>query len=32
MRAQGLGVNHPDHYLIPALVKVVAEGKSGANL
>jgi len=30
MRAQKLGANQPDHYLIPALVEAVIEGKSGA--
>jgi integrase len=29
IRAQKLGANQPDHYLIPALVKAVIEGKSG---
>lgn len=30
MRAQSLGASLPDHYLIPALVGVVGEGKNGA--
>ncbi|MGA2883307.1 MAG: tyrosine-type recombinase/integrase [Bryobacteraceae bacterium] len=30
IRAQKLGANQPDHYLIPALVKAVIEGNSGA--
>ena len=29
MRAQKLGASQPDHYLIPALVGVVEEGKNG---
>jgi integrase len=29
MRAQNLGANQPDHYLIPALVKAVIEGRNG---
>jgi len=30
MRAQELGANQPDHYLIPALVKTVIEGRNGS--
>jgi integrase len=29
MRAQNLGANQPEHYLIPALIKVVSERKDG---
>jgi len=29
MRAQNLGANQPDHYVIPALVKAVIEGRNG---
>jgi integrase len=29
MRAQNLGANQPDHYLIPALVPAVTDGKNG---
>ena len=32
MRAQALGANHPDHYLIPARVKGVREGKNGTTV
>jgi integrase len=31
-RAQKFGANHPDHYLIPALVGGVMEGKDGAEI
>jgi integrase len=32
LRAQSLGVNQPDHYLIPARVYAVAEAKDGAKV
>jgi integrase len=32
MRAQELGASQPDHYLIPAFVTRVVEGKNGANV
>jgi len=32
MRAQNLGANQPDHYLLPALVKAVIEGKNGTTI
>lgn len=32
IRGQRFGASHPDHYLIPALVKVVAETKDGTTV
>lgn len=32
IRAQQLGASQPDHYLIPALVNAVSEGKNGASV
>ena len=32
MRSQSLGVSHPDHYVIPARVKALVEGKNGATV
>ena len=32
MRGQKMGANQPDHYLIPALVKVMTEGRNGTTI
>src|SRR5271168_1912433 len=32
MRAQKLGANQPDHYLLPALVNAVIEGRKGTTV